>query len=339
MLRRIFSAAIIAVPVFAPSLTAQELYTWNADRPDAFASPGIIADRTLSGGEVQLWYRFHDGEVEGVQFGKDRFEALDFLDFYPIVPLRQTSRIHEAGFGFSPVQGVTLTARGSWGQFALEEVTAEGGFFRTESSGIGDVEVEALVDVYDDGPYRAHVGMGVSIPTGSVTERGLSAGSSFQLPYTLQTGSGSVELLPSGAILAMNEWGSVGLRARGTIRLMENSRDYRLPHGFELAGWGARRLNDYFSISAGVVLEHWGQISGEDPELDFEISFTEDPTATGGTFVDLPVGLNLYVRDGLLAGNRFSVEGRWPVSQNAVGPQLRRDMRLTAQWQRAVSLF
>lgn len=337
MLRRILAVALVALPAAAPSLSAQE-YTWNPDRPDAWASPGILGDRTLSSGEAQIWYRFHDGTVEGIQFGKEEIDGFLLLDVYPIVPLRRSSQIHEGGIAFSPFGGLTLSARGSWIQYTLDEVSSDE-LFTSTSSGIGDVEVEALVDVYSQGPFRAHAGMGVSIPTGSIDEQLVANGNAIQLPYAMQTGSGTVDLFPSAAVLAMNEMGSVGARIRGTIRFMDNDRGYRLPQGVELAAWGARQLNHWFSVSGGVVFEHFGQIKGEDADLDLAISPVEDPSFTGGTFVDIPLGINLFVRDGLLAGNRFGVEARWPVSQDAEGPQLRRDRRITARWQRAVSLF
>lgn len=337
MLRRIFAVALVALPAATMSLSAQE-YTWNSDRPDAWASPGIVGDRTLSSGEAQVWYRFLDGTVEGIQFGKDEIDGLLLLDFYPIIPVRRSHQVHEGGIAFSPVAGLTLSARGSWIQYTLDELSTDE-LFTSTSSGIGDIEVEALVDVYNEGPFRAHAGMGVSIPTGSIDEQLVSNGNTIQLPYMMQTGSGTVDLFPSAAVLAMNEFGSVGARVRGTIRFMDNDRGYRLPQGVEFAAWGARQLNHWFSVSGGVVFEHMGQIKGEDADLDLEISPVEDPSFTGGTFVDIPVGLNLFVRDGLLAGNRFSLEARWPVSQDAEGPQLRRDRRITARWQRAISLF
>lgn len=344
MLRRTLNAAVLtaalgAVTFGTPSASAQE-YTWSAERPDAWASPGILGDRTLPRGDVLVWYRFQDGKGKGLQLGKESIGVDDLTPLYPIVPLRRTTRAHEAGVALSPHARLTLSARGTFLQHSLDELADDGLIYRTESSGIGDVEVEALVDVYEKGPYRAHIGMGVSIPVGSITERANgTTGGTFLLPYSLQTGSGTPDLTPSAAILAMNEHGSVGLRARGTIRIGENSRDYRLGHGAELAGWGATRLNDYFSVSAGIVFEHWGQIYGADPELDFELSPSEDAQFSGGTFVDLPVGVNLFIREGLLAGHRLGVEARWPISQDTEGPQLRRDLRITARWQRAMSLF
>ena len=90
MLRRILAVALVALPAATMSLSAQE-YTWNPDRPDAWASPGILGDRTLSSGDVQIWYRFHDGTVEGIQFGKEEIDGLLLLDVYPIVPLSRRS--------------------------------------------------------------------------------------------------------------------------------------------------------------------------------------------------------------------------------------------------------
>lgn len=332
-------AALGAVALGATPTVAQE-YTWTPDRPDSWASPGIFGDRTLAGGEVMVWYRFHEGRGKGLQIGKQTIGVDDLTPFYPIVPLRRTTRMHEGGLALSPADRLTLVARGTFLLHSMDELGSDGFIYRTESSGVGDVAVEALVDVYGKGPYRAHLGMGVSIPVGSITERANGAtGGTFLLPYILQTGSGTPDLLPSGTILAMNEHGSVGLQGRGTIRLGENDRGYRLGHGAELVGWGATRLNDYFSVSAGIAVEHWGRMQGADPELDFELSPSEDAQFWGGTFVDLPVGVNLFVRDGLLAGHRLGVEARWPISQDTEGPQLRRDLRVTARWQTGLSLF
>lgn len=339
MLRRTLAVTLLTLGAGAALPASAQDFTWSADRPDSWALPGIAGDRTLAGGEVLAWYRFQEFRTQGLLIGTEEVDTDFLLDFYPVVPLRRTTRAHEAGIAFSPFSRLTLVGQGRFLQHALDEMSREMDLFRTESSGIGDVEVHALVDVLESGPYRAHVGMGASIPIGSITERAAGNGGTFLLPYAMQTGSGTLDLLPAGAMLAMNQHGSVGIRAQGTIRLGENERGYRLGHGLEVAGWASSRLNDWFSVSMGAVMERWGRIKGADPELDLEFSPSEDPSFSGGTFWDLPAGVNLFIREGLLGGHRLSIEGRWPMSQDAEGAQLRRDFRFTARWQKSVNLF
>jgi len=330
--------AVVAALITALPVSSQE-HTWTPDRPDAYASAGITRDRTLEDGRIQLFYRFHNARLDGNLVGREPIDTQDLLRVYEVVPILRTTRTHEVGVLFAPVAGITLHASGSFVDHSMDEITATPDLFRTEASGIGDVTVAAMADVFRQGPYRAHLSAGVNIPTGSITERAEGAAGTFQLPYVLQTGSGTWDLLPGATLQVQNESGSVGIQGEGTIRLGENSRRYRLGHALQVSGWAALALNDYLSVASGVVYEFQGAIRGEDPELDFSFSPAEDNLASGGTFVDVPVGLNLFVRDGLLAGQRFMLEGRWPVVQNPEGPQLKRRMRLSARWQTTVSLF
>jgi len=47
------------------------------------------------------------------------------------------------------------------------------------------------------------------------------------------------------------------------------------------------------------------------------------------------VGLNFLIPGGPLKGNRFAVEGLFPVYQHVDGPQLEQDWMVTAGWQYA----
>lgn len=106
--------------------------------------------------------------------------------------------------------------------------------------------------------------------------------------------------------------------------------------------WGARRLNDWLSVSARVLFESWGNKAGEDDALNRVMAPTMDPRLQGGARGSILVGGNLIFPDrlgGLLAGQRLALEFRLSVYQHLDGPQMEHDWSVVAGWQYAFTLW
>ena len=86
-----------------------------------------------------------------------------------------------------------------------------------------------LYSVYRSGfdRHRVLVGAGISFPTGSIDKKDdTPAAPDQQLPYPMQLGSGTFDLLPGLTYLGQAGKLGWGAEAMATLRLGENSNDY-----------------------------------------------------------------------------------------------------------------
>jgi hypothetical protein len=217
--------------------------------------------------------------------------------------------------------------------------------FSTGSSGLGDVALTALVTALRPERQRLIVGLGVSLPTGSITAADVtpaSAPNEAQLPYPMQLGSGTVDLKPALTYLGQNPDWSWGAQANGVVRLGTNDQDYRLGHRVGGTAWGARRFSGALSASVRLAAETWGTIDGASPAYAGAVAGRMVPTVfpdlRGGTRLDALLGLNAEVPSGPLHGLRFATELGRPLFQTLDGPQLETDWVVTVGTQYAFDL-
>ena len=335
--------ALMAVLIAAPALAAQEHdqdYTWRGDRPDGYAPIGVWNDYVLAEGEVQFGYRLSVDNFDGLKVGEFEVTIFDVLDVFASTPINSESVTHTVSAAFSPMDRVTLMAQLPIRMINTDQLDRDGFLFASESSSLGDIRVDALASVYNVGAYRAHVSGGISLPTGSIDEEGLQPGGEGTLPYALQVGSGTVDFHPGLTVEAMNEHGSVGLQAAGTLRMGENDRGYTRGNRVEMSGWAGFLISEQMSLSARAHYQRWESVSGSDADLDGAVGAILNPLVfpelTGGSRLDLPIGINLHLRDGPLAGHRIGVEWVLPVSQDLDGPQLRPNWGLNFGWEKVV---
>ena len=154
----------------------------------------------------------------------------------------------------------------------------------------------------------------------------------------MQIGTGAWTLAPAVGAQVMKEVGSVGAQIRGVFALADNARGWRPGDRIEGLIWMAHRFNNNVSGSVGVRAAAANDIQGIDPDLetlrlpgDLALSF-------GGNRVDLPVGFNLRMTEGPLAGQRLGVEAVWTVHEKAHGPRIASDWSIMVGWQTDIGL-
>ena len=341
---RIGRAGLVAlcgvVPhLFLPSAPLSAQTQWTASRPDGHAPIGVMADHTHSAGEFMFSYRYMRMEMDGNRDGTESLTTDDVLADFMVAPLNMPMNMHMVGAMYAPTDWLTLMGMGSYLSQSMEHRTRMGGEFKTSSSGFGDTRISGMFGLKRTGSVRAHLTAGVSIPTGSVDQTDVtpaSAPDEAQLPYPMQTGSGTWDLLPGATVLGMTERGSWGVQASGTIRLGENDRSYTLGNAYQGTAWIAYRLTHHLSASTRVLARTWGDIEGADPAFTNPMMVpTVRTDLRAGTRVEIPVGLNWWFSDGVLAGHRIGVEMSFPVYQDLDGPQLETDWVLTVGWQKS----
>ena len=318
-------------------------------RPDAHAPIGVMGDHTHSKGEWMLSYRYMRMSMEGNRDGGRRVGPSAILNPpqgpFLVTPLEMDMEMHMLGAMYAPSDRVTLAVMVPYLRVDMDHVTAMGAKFKTRAEGIGDVRAAALIKLVAADHHTLHANAGASFPSGSIDRKDdtpASMGNRVVLPYPMQLGSGTVDLMPGLTYNGQLKWLSWGAQALGTIRLGRNDEGYRLGHGYDVTTWGAVRLTRWLSLSGRAAWHQVMNVEGDDDRLGAPPGIrvedfvpTADPDRRAGRRLEVGPSLNLYVPSGPFRGFRFGVEALFPIYRRLDGPQLENDWTLAAGLQYA----
>lgn len=198
----------------------------HAARADSHGPIGVMGEHRHHKGELMLSYRTMRMHMEGNLIGDKSVSPETIVTTVPnrffgtpgqpstlrVVPTKMNMDMHMFGAMFGISDTVTLMGMVPLIEKEMELVTFQGGAgtnrlgtFTTRSQGLGDISLSAMVGLYDQksGDAQRHVNliMGVSAPTGSITERDdvlapNNTRPTLRLPYAMQLGSGTFDFLP-----------------------------------------------------------------------------------------------------------------------------------------------
>lgn len=188
-----------------------------------------------------------------------------------------------------------------------------------ESSGIGDTQLAMMYKLDDYLLYSPLLTVGINIPTGSIDE---TDSTGEVMPYDMQLGSGSYDLLTAFGIANMwNAW-HVGAEASYLWRTCDNDQGYRLGNRWTVEGFVKYHLPTKTVLRTAVKHADWGKIEGRDPRI------SDNPNYYGGMRSDLWLGLSQELPWGVTAEAHYSV----PLHQNLDGVQM------PVEWQMQLAL-
>jgi hypothetical protein len=316
------------------AMLAGNVEDYNGSRVDSHAPISVMAEHYHEKGEWMLSYRYMQMRMSGSRIGHNNVSNTEVLKRFMVTPTDMTTQMHMLGFMVAPSDRVTLMATLPIIRKNMDHRTRAGVTFQTHSDGIGDVKLAALIPVFEKKTQRVHLNAGLSIPVGETDEHGdLPAGPNQRLPYPMQLGSGTWDLLPGVTYSGQTENWSWGAQALSTIRPGRNRIGYSLGNVYEMTFWGQRKWTTWLSNGAGLRHKIWENINGRDPGLNPQMVPTADPKSRGGKRIDFLFGLNLYMPKGILKGQRLAFEVGFPVMQSLDGPQLETDWYLMSGWQ------
>ena len=326
---------------------------------NSHAPIGVMGDHMHKKGEWMLSYRYMYMDMEGSRIG-DTEVSPDFIvqnvanRFFGtpgqpptlrVVPTSMTMDMHMFGAMYAPSDWLTLMLMTMYQEKSMDHVTYAGGAgtavlgtFNTKAKGLGDTKVSGLFRLYESGIHHVHLNAGISLPTGSNEKRAdvlapTGATLNLRLPYPMQLGSGTFDLLPgltyTGTLNQFN-WGA---QYMGTIHTGKDE-GYSLGDKHEITGWLSYQWRPWVSTSARLAYSHQSQIDGIDPNIVAPVQ-TADPENFGGDITTMFFGVNLAGQTGMLRGHRLAMEAGIPLHRDLNGPQLETDLTITAGWQYA----
>ncbi len=311
-------------------------HNWSGARADGHAPIGVMGDHLHKTGEIMLSYRYMLMQMDGNVDGSSDLTTAEVLSEFMVAPLEMDMAMHMVGIMYAPSDQLTLMLMLPLIDLEMDHVTRMGANFTTETDGVGDIKLTALYGLTQTDNSRLHLNFGISFPTGNIDETGdTPAGNDVRLPYPMQLGSGTVDLIPGITYSVQHATWSWGSQAQDVLRLSENDEDYTLGDQWRITAWTAYQFNNQFSTSLRIAHVDWDDIDGTDPELNPMMVPTADPDRRGGNRTDVGIGINLFIPDGNLQGHRFAIEYLVPVRQDLDGPQLETDSTLISGWQYA----
>ena len=327
----VFACLLVASGPFVVPAAAQ----WSPSRADSHAPIGVMGDHRHEAGEVMLSYRYMYMSMAGSRDGTTSLNDSDIVsptgNDFMVTPTEMPMSMFMFGAMYAPADRVTLMGMLPILDNSMDHVTRAGGMFTTESGGLGDIKVGAMIGFADWANQSLHLNALVSLPTGSIEERDVlptSNGNEVQLPYPMQIGSGTVDAMPAITWLAQSgEW-SFGAQGGATIRFGTNDRDWTLGDKVFGTAWWGRNVSRNFAASLRVQATNVGNIEGADAagSVNPAVVPTARTDLRGGTSVEAGLGFNFYFPGAKAL--RFAWEGLVPFYQSLDGPQLETDWRV-----------
>ncbi len=337
MIMKIQIAIICGISLITSSVHAID-HSQHANHHDHtdYSPAGVMGSHTHPKGSVMFSYRYMRMQMEGMRDGSDDLTDAEVLQDFMVTPTRMSMQMHMFGAMYAPTDRLTIMAMMPWVKKDMDHITRMGARFTTRTEGLGDIKLSGLFVLKNKGRQQIHLNAGISLPTGDIDEKDdTPAMTNAQLPYPMQLGSGSWDLLPCITYLGNNDAFSWGAQLMGTVRLNDNDNDYRLGNRLELTGWGSKKINATLSASLRLKGMAWGEIEGKDPKLNPMMVPTADTSLQGGERIDVLAGINFHSSGGS-TGHRLAIEVGAPVYENLDGPQMSTGWMLTAGWQYAM---
>lgn len=302
-----------------------------------------------------LSYRYMHMNMGENKDGNDKLSAAEILDAdgynYLVSPLEMEMDMHMFGLMYAPTDKLTLMAMVNMIDITMDHqirdmlVTANinSNTFSTESDDFGDTQIGGIYELSQKNGKSWLLNLGLSIPTGSIDEEDiiptLSTTEDSQLPFPMQIGSGTYDLLPGITYSQINADTSWGSQIKATVRLGDNDNGYTKGNRLDAQVWHAWRLNHNMSFSTRLSVADWSNYDGLDEKQSLPVFNsvmgvntvpTVNPDLRGGQQADFSIGMNSVWGE---SEHRIAAELTYPFWHDLDGPQLATDLTFTLGYQ------
>tara|TARA_B100000809_G_scaffold130660_1_gene128506 strand:- start:40745 stop:41818 length:1074 start_codon:yes stop_codon:yes gene_type:complete len=320
--------------------------SWISNRADGHAPIGVMGDHMHHKGEWMFSYRYMSMEMDGNLSQTDEVSNADIHATYMVAPQNMNMKMHMIGGMYAPSDKLTFVVMTHLLENNMELLMRTGMSFKTSSSGLGDTKVGVLYSLFNINSRAMHVNLGLSVPTGSLTETGatpMTTLNEIRLGYNMQLGSGTWD--PSVGITYLKQYDhmSYGAQTSYLYRIGENNEGYTIGNKWNATFWSAYKFSKSVSTSLRADYNSIGSINGSDNVFsDMMVMPMKgtapvfDATNSGKQQLDVLLGVNYGFFKGVLKGMRLEIEAGLPVYQYVKGIQMENTFMFTAGIQYAL---
>jgi len=311
--------------------------THNHHRPDAHAPIGVMGDHLHSKGSFMVSFRYMDMTMKENKMGANNISNTEIHNNYMVAPNEMEMKMQMLGFMYAPSDNITLmlmqnfikknmssTAKMMMGGMDMMED------FSTKSSGLGDMKLSALINLFNNHKTSLHINSSINIPVGEITAKDdTPMMNDAKLPYVMQLGSGTLDITLGTTYkenYANTSWGTQFL---SIIRTGKNTENYRLGNIYQLNIWGAYNFKEYISFSGRILGVFQNKITGLDEDLNPMMVPAANINNYGGEKIKAFVGMNIaFPKESIFKNIRFGVEAGAPIYEYYNGIQMNENLTL-----------
>ena len=350
-MKYIISISVIVLHLLQPHCMAQTINTLplpakditycdlKCNCGDKTTPIGINTDHVHNMGEWMVAYTFMNMAMKGTKMGSQTASDDQVYKTYMMSPAEMTMQMQMVMVMYGISNKLSLMAMGGYLNNYMNMTMARNmpsmpGMsisnmptnMPNTSMWLTDTKLTALYSLLDKGRKQITGSIGISLPTGSITETGTTIlGNDQHLAYCMQTGTGSYNLLPGIDYTTKINRIDIGIEGNGDIKLNKNSIGYKYGNVYRANIWAACRLATFISASLRAEGIATDKITGTDPQVAIPTNISYDPTTdtknTGGQLLNLYAGINLHFAKRVLTNFHFLVEYGMPLYQNLNGIQ------------------
>jgi hypothetical protein len=311
---------LIAVMLFSNNLFAQHHHSEHSSHKlNKLAPIGVMSDHIHSKGSLMMSYSYMSMEMDGLINGKkDKSENEYFSDTsFMMAPSKMTTKMHMIGAMFALSDKFSLMAMIPQISNKMEMIKKMGRTkVKSDSNSIGDISLTSLSKLFEKDNASFIMGIGLTLPTGQINHKK----SDKNLPYGMQTGSGSYALsITSTYSKSYQDW-LFGAQFRLKSYLNENTNDYKKGNEYLTNLWVQRILPYDFESSLRISQKNIDPLSSSEDSIS-TMSSGFSPKAQHGMRRFAYVGLG-YTG---FSGNKISMEFGKSIAQDLSGYQLKSD--------------
>jgi hypothetical protein len=319
------------------------LYTASAQTDSTFtcvscicekdATPaGVMLSHVHAKGEWMFSYRLMHMYSRGMQQNGTDISNEQIYNQYLYSSDRMAMNMHMLMAMYGVSNKITLMAMADYRHSSMSMIAPEGSSHMhngvlmsgsmahdMKTSGLGDVSLTALYSIINSSVHHVFLSGGLSIPTGSVQDKG-EGGSMYEnkrYPYMMQQGSGTWDVKPAVTYTYKRDKLMASTQLVSTIRTGYNAVGYRLGNELSFNNWLAYQWTPWLSTSLRGEIVQIGSIKGNDPGLYAYTEPAANPLNYGGTTAVLYAGINTF----FLTKNKIGIEAGLPVYQKSNGIQ------------------
>lgn len=289
---------------------------------------GVMISHVHMKNEWMISYRYMRMNMNGMQSGTGAVNKSDVLSSYTASSEFMQMDMHMLMLMYGLSDRLTLMGMFHYNSNYMKMSMKMGNTLHKHgmnSSGVGDIKLSALYALVKETDAQLLASIGLSAPLGSIRVKGEARGMMYpgeRLPYQMQLGSGSFDVMPGLSYLRQRNKVTLSAQSFATLRTGYNVLGYKLGNEVTVNVWGAWQWLTFLSSSLRIEAYGVEHISGKDRELNPHQEISANPSNYGGQRLSCFVGSSLQFKKGVLSKHKLNAEFGIPVYQYLNGYQM-----------------
>lgn len=326
-----FALTALAASITSSPLLAQTGHHHGAS--PAHAPAGVMFEHMHGAGDRMVDYRLMHSERSRLFRHSDRISQSELQAAgFGVAPEHMAMKMHMLHIMYGASDRLNLMLMPQYMTMDMSMDVLEGGHadghghgglgvdHEHGTSGIADTVAAALYRLHSGHHHSLHAALAISIPTGSIDEVGTDG---HYLPYGMQLGSGTWDVLPSLTYNGHNGQFSWGGQIGAALPLESaNKSGFSRDQRYYATGWAGYQPAQWLGLTLRLQHDKSGDINGHYSGAHNHSSPQDLQANYGGEIWSAGFGATFTIPSGPLVGQQLGVEWVEEVAAHYRGYQL-----------------